>query len=103
MTGAGDTSNTDKTTFTWMANIVEALEKLGAPLQHVYFTQGYSSQILRNRALQLQLQNRAHKVPSRCLHCVPFLNICSYQCSSWIAVLQPFLHMTMGEILQAEL
>ncbi|CAK0785352.1 hypothetical protein CVIRNUC_008559 [Coccomyxa viridis] len=36
----GDTSNTDKTTFIWMANIVEALEKLGAPLEHVYFTQG---------------------------------------------------------------
>lgn len=38
---AGDMSNVDKTTFVWMVNIVETLEKLGAPLQHVYFTQGW--------------------------------------------------------------
>ena len=59
MADAGDTSNTDKTTFIWMANIVEALEKLGAPLEHVYFTQGCPSQLLTHKALQLQLQTWA--------------------------------------------
>ena len=39
-TYAGDTTNIDPTTSTWMINIVNILEQLGSPLQHVYFTQG---------------------------------------------------------------
>ena len=37
---AGDTTNVDQTTFVWMKNVVEMLEESGAPLEHVYFTQG---------------------------------------------------------------
>ena len=37
---AGDTSNLDMSTAVWMQNVVEALEATGAPLKHVYFTQG---------------------------------------------------------------
>ncbi|CAK0782934.1 hypothetical protein CVIRNUC_006129 [Coccomyxa viridis] len=36
----GDTSNLDMSTAVWMQNVVEALEAAGAPLKHVYFTQG---------------------------------------------------------------
>ena len=38
---AGDTTNVYQTTFIWMKNVVEILEELGAPLVHVYFTQGW--------------------------------------------------------------
>ncbi len=37
---AGDMSNVGQTTFLWMKNVVEILEELGAPLAHVFFSQG---------------------------------------------------------------
>ena len=40
---AGDMSNVGQTTFLWMKNVVEILEELGAPLEHVFFSQGFVS------------------------------------------------------------
>ena len=37
---AGDMTNVGQTTFLWMKNVVEILEELGAPLAHVFFSQG---------------------------------------------------------------
>ncbi|CAL5225444.1 g8262 [Coccomyxa viridis] len=37
---SGDMSNVGQTTFLWMKNVVEILEELGAPLEHVFFSQG---------------------------------------------------------------